>query len=251
MAPSALVIDPNIRNYCLFPILLVTFLVGIFRSSLSKYLRSSRPIDVEKLMHTSRIQRAKQIRTNSTFLPATGFFMRKAYFADKKTGILRKKVEVDPMKNPMMSGNPNQMFDMMKGQVFTMLPHIFMVTFISYVFSGFVLVQIPFPLTNAFRPMLQRGVDLGTLDVSYVSSLSWYFLVMFGMSSLFQLILGPGAHGVNPMQAQMGMATGGGGPQQFDPNSAYEREADTLDIMIHKPTVGNAERRLLGLPMIE
>merc|ERR1740117_1526574 len=62
-------------------------------------------------MHTSLIKRASQIRTNANYLPPAGFFMRKAYFADKKEGILRKKVEVDPMDNPMMK-NPNGMFDM-------------------------------------------------------------------------------------------------------------------------------------------
>ena len=35
-------------------------------------------------------------------------------------------------------------------------------------------------------------MDLATLDVSYVSSLSWYFLVMFGMSKFYSLILGDG-----------------------------------------------------------
>eukprot|EP00939_MAST-03C_sp_MAST-3C-sp1_P004108 g4108.t1 len=202
-------------------------------------------------MHQGRINRAKRVRQNASFLTKKAFEMRHVYLSHKVNGILRKKVEVDPMKNPMMSGNPNMMMDMMKGQVGTMLPHIFMVTFVSYVFSGFVLVQIPFPLTNAFRPMLQRGVDLETLDVSYVSSLSWYFLVMFGMSSLFQLILGPGNHTVDPMQAQMGMAGGPAGPQQFDPNGAYTREADGLDIMRHnRAIVLNTERKLASHPLI-
>lgn len=215
--------------------------------------RSDRTNATARTARRGRIGRAQRIRRHAHFIPSHRFRMRKTYFSDKENGLLRQKIEVDPMKNPMMSGNPNMMMDMMKGQVFTMLPHIFMVTFVSYVFSGFVLVQIPFPLTNAFRPMLQRGVDLGgALDVSYVSSLSWYFLVMFGMGSLFQLVLGPGDHVVDPMQAQMGMAKNAGGPQQFDPNGPYTREADGLEIVRHDPrVVANIERRLVGFPAVE
>ena len=248
---TTLLIDPQIRNYCLIPLILVTFLVGVFRSSLRKYLKNDRAQDADKIMHMGRINRAKRLRTNAKYVPREGFEIRKSYLADKDKGILRQKVEIDHTKNPMLNGNPNFMMDMMKGQVFTMLPHIFMMTFVSYVFSGFVLVQIPFPLTDAFRPMLQRGVDIASLDVSYVSSLSWYFLVSFGMNSLYELILGPGNQTLNPMQAQMGMAAGGGAPQQFDPNAPYTREADGLEIMRHDDvTVRNTERKLVGFKLL-
>ena len=35
--------------------------------------------------------------------------------------------------------------------------------------------RVPFALSQRFRGMLQRGVALRALDVTYVSSLSWYF----------------------------------------------------------------------------
>ena len=36
--------------------------------------------------------------------------------------------------------------------------------------------------------MFQRGLEgLSTLDTSYVSSVSWYFLVMFGLRGFFRL----------------------------------------------------------------
>ena len=41
--------------------------------------------------------------------------------------------------------------------------------------------------------MMQRGVDLTDLDVSYVSSLALYFLLMFGLNDVYSLILGEGS----------------------------------------------------------
>jgi hypothetical protein len=39
--------------------------------------------------------------------------------------------------------------------------------------------------------MMQKGVEsLESLDVSYVSSLSWYFMVMFGLRGFNSLVLG-------------------------------------------------------------
>jgi len=85
---------------------------------------------------------------------------------------------------------------------------------VNFFFSGFVAAKIPFPLTQRFRSMLQNGIDLSSVDVSYVSSRSWYFLNLFGLRGLFSLILGEENATDDTqrlMQTQMAMQMGGFG----------------------------------------
>ena len=71
-----------------------------------------------------------------------------------------------------------------------MVQNMVMMQGISKFFNGFVLVKFPFPLTNGFKQIFQRDLDLSTLKTSYVSSVSWYFLVMFGLRAFFRLAIG-------------------------------------------------------------
>ena len=65
-------------------------------------------------------------------------------------------------------------------------------------------VKLPFPLTPQFKSMLQTGVGTRDLDVRWVSSLSWYFLTLFGLQPVYNFILGSDNQ-ANQMAQQMAM----------------------------------------------
>lgn len=119
---------------------------------------------------------------------------------------MRGQAPANPMSDP---AGMEAMMGMMKGNMMMMIPQTLIMSWINAFFSGFVIcmfsrlkckgkgvltvikiVKLPFPLTIRFKSMLQSGVMTRDLDVRWVSSLSWYFLNLFGLQSVFGFILG-------------------------------------------------------------
>ena len=74
-----------------------------------------------------------------------------------------------------------------------------------------------------------------SLDVTYVSSLSWYFLNLFGLRGLNQLVLGRASEEIDDtklmgMQQQM-MGMG------MDTSKAFAAELQQMEFMRHNPAV--------------
>lgn len=242
-----LFLDPEIRDWVVIPMVLMVVLVGMGRHYASELMKgSSTDPALEDVKNKQILLKSVKLRTSGGYVCKDAFVKRKLFLNRKKTGALRAKVPGAP--NPM--SNPQGMVDMMKGNLTFMLPNIVMMGFVSYFFAGFVCVKVPFPLpSNRFKVMLQRGVDLKSLDVSYVSSLALYFIAQFGLSGVYQLILGAEVQSEDArmMQMQMGMANmGGGGPAGFDANAAFKVERDQISLAKHGSQLANAERDLLG-----
>ena len=77
---------------------------------------------------------------------------------------------------------------MLKQNVQSVL-HMFMFTGIGSVFQGFITAQVPFPLGYKFKQMLQQGLQVHALDPTYVSSMSWAFLLIYGLNGVMSMIL--------------------------------------------------------------
>ncbi|KAE8723098.1 SWIB complex BAF60b domain-containing protein, putative isoform 3 [Hibiscus syriacus] len=136
-----------------------------------------------------------------------------------------------------MFSDPNMAMDMMKKNLSMIIPQTLTFAWVNFFFSGFVAAKIPFPLTQRFRSMLQNGIDLSTVDVSYVSSRSWYFLNLFGLRGLFSLILGE-ENAMDDTQRMMQMSGFG-----FDPSKSLGAEKDGLDIVQHEWALPKFEHR--------
>jgi hypothetical protein len=106
--------------------------------------------------------------------------------------------------------------------------------------------------------MLQRGVETADMNVTWVSSLSWYFLNLFGLRGIFDLILGEGngkfcdsrvsfivlaADGLKDMQSMAVPQQQMGQPQ--DMNKLFLAEKEHLDLIIHEWDLADIETRLL------
>jgi len=240
-----LMLDPKIRDWVLIPIFLVMVLQGVLRDLVTRLLSSKKKPELSAVKDAQLLRRSAVLRANASWLSPSAFAMRKSYFTDKENGVFSKEMpKLDPMEQ--LSKNPGMGMDMMKQNMTYMVPQMVMMGWISYFFSGFVIVKVPFNLSMRFKTMLQRGLELQTLDVSYTSSLSLYFLLMFGLRGLFSLVLGENSETdeAKMMQAQMGMA-GGMGPQQPDMNKVYQGEKEAIDMVPHEWLPHNPESSIL------
>lgn len=203
-----ILIDHRIRDWVFLPLILVMFMVSVCKHYFqlySQYTAHSAPVTqktqvselVDKYLDPlswlrNITKKAQQLAQFSPILPEQSFKMRRAYLCDHTNGLLTKcsqKPAKDPLQS-MSAMNPTAMADMLKGNLSGIMTMGVQYQWVSYFFSGFILGKVPFPLTQKFRGMLQRGVEIQNLNVRYVSSLSLYFLVLFGAHKLLTLIIG-------------------------------------------------------------
>ncbi|KAK8913708.1 hypothetical protein KSP39_PZI024123 [Platanthera zijinensis] len=232
-----LVLDTAIRNWVLVPLSVVMVLIGVLRYFVSKLMRSPQTLDAKIVREGQLIIRARNLRAAGGFIPVKSFRARRFYYTNEENGLLH--VPKGQAQNPQaqMFSDPNMAMDMMKKNLSMIVPQSLTFAWVNFFFSGFVAAKLPFPLTPTFRSMLQNGIDLSTVDVSYVSSRSWYFLNLFGLRGLFTLILGE-ENAMDDTQRMMQM--GGFGA---DPSKNLSAEKDGLDIFQHEWTISKMEKR--------
>ncbi|KAI0082570.1 transmembrane protein [Panus rudis PR-1116 ss-1] len=263
MSTSAvsLYLDPQIRDWVLFPITFVMILVGILRHYVVLLLQSPPKKQAKEAIREQRALARSQIlratAANSPLPPAyykgisnhlSDAFAAGTYLKDGPP-----KGDAAPTPpNPLT--DPNAMDGMMAGmktQMVMMVPQMVIMGWINFFFQGFVLIKLPFPLTLGFKSMLQRGIETPDMDVRWVSSLSWYFLNFFGLNGLYRLILGnensaDSSRDMNsPFAAAAAAQPAPGAAQDF--NKLFKAERDNLEFSegLHSWIASDADTRIL------
>ena len=235
MGATTIRLDGDIRNWVLIPITVAMFLVGVLRHNVAKLLRGDAKVDLPALREAQAVIRAERVRNNAGYVQSVGFRQRRHFFCDKTTGIFSPKSQKLNPSQQMMS-DPSMMTDMLKKNLNMIVPQMLTAAWVNFFFTGFVVGKVPFPLTQRFRGMLQRGIELQSLDVTYISSLSWYFLNFFGLRGVFALALGKNdLNDAQAMQQQMAMG--------MDTGKAFVAVKESLDMMDHEFQLHVAERR--------
>ncbi|XP_048346013.1 ER membrane protein complex subunit 3-like isoform X1 [Sphaerodactylus townsendi] len=190
------------------------------------------------------LARSRLLRENGRFLTHQGFLTRKHYFNNPENGFLRKTKRKMQLRNPLT--DPTMVTEMLKGNIINVLPMILVGGWINWAFSGFVATKVPFPLTLRFKPMLQRGINLLSLDPSWVSSASWYFLKVFGLRRVYNLIPGEETAAEHNQLLLQDHFLGPTVPAPPDPNKAFKAEWEALELVSHHWALQDVEEQLMG-----
>ncbi|EXJ74607.1 uncharacterized protein A1O5_02904 [Cladophialophora psammophila CBS 110553] len=250
--------DPALFYWILLPITIVMILTGVLRHYASVLLHTppKPPNSLSESRERQALLRGINLRNNAAAAVTTSSFTRrKEYLIDgyhKGTFLKggpdsKDQGAANPMSDPAaMEG----MMGMMKGNMAMMIPQTLIMSWINAFFAGFVILKLPFPLTIRFKSMLQSGVMTRDLDVRWVSSLSWYFLCLFGLQSVFIFILG-NENAASQMAQQMAQMNPGANANPFgpgqEPHKMFQAEAENLEVLDHWSILDGAEDRLLRI----
>lgn len=183
--------------------------------------------------------RATNFKFNNNLLTPQEFETRQQYFIDtlNTDEFYAKKVQadVDPMAALTDPSTNEALMNMVKGNIMNYIPQTIIMGWVNYFFAGFVVMKLPFPLTDGFKSMLQNGIATPDLNVRYVSSISWYFVNLFGLRPIYSLLMGLSvADAIVSQQQQQPSMPNIGGPGGVKVDKLFKGEAENIQILSHK-----------------
>lgn len=183
------------------------------------------------------MKRAACFKQNNGLLTSEEFEARRQYFIETLNSTHYFATIEDPDAGPTNpftdAGTNDALMNMAKGNVMNFVPQTIIMGWVNYFFAGFVIMKLPFPLTDGFKSMLQNGVATPDLNVRYVSSISWYFVTLFGLRPVYSLIMGDSsaADQLIAQQQQQQPLPNLGGPGAPKVDKIFKAEAENIQIL--------------------
>lgn len=263
-----LLLDPDIRDWVVLPLFVIMVAAGLLRHSLGILLQGNpskaSPISARS---SSVLRQTMKLQTGAAHYMTTWRWQCRKEHAIQTLKQEADWAEAEHTKqtddknnngnaaDDPMSAMMNNPMSMMKGSMAFMVQNMVMMQGIQHFFSGFILLKVPFPLTAGFKSMFQRGLgtELPDLEPSYVSSVSWYFLVMYGLRSFLQLVIGDPPLEIREQSSktmQYGfLPPGRPAPEGTAVAQQLRQEAENLEVFVqpHKSEFDTVEKRVLGV----
>jgi hypothetical protein len=170
-------------------------LTGVLRHYASVLMATPpKKVDVKTMREQRSLARGVSLRNNFHSLSQRSFETRRETLtAGYESGAFLKEPDRkgQPPANPLSDPSAmDGMMGMMKNNMAMMIPNTLIMSWINAFFSGYVIMKLPFPLTIKFKSMLQAGVQTKEMDPRWMSSISWYFLCIFGLQFVYVFLLG-------------------------------------------------------------
>jgi len=249
------------------PIIYVTCVIQLFRlyynlySSYTKTKKKVKRANYGDTKDKQLVEKCDHLSKKYFLLTREAFDSRRNYLCVAERGYLVTNGDRPPVDsvNSMQSAQAGMM-DNMKGMIVMMATTIPAMAWINSFFAGFVLAKVPFSMTQQFRSLTQSGIDMANLDVSYVSSVSFYFLIVFGLNQLQSLLFDDEADedsmkvinedrkqmqaGMNPMAQSGGLMGAASGSQER--RQIFKAQIDGLELINHNFVFGKSNREALS-----
>lgn len=241
MTAHELLLDRQVRDWVLIPLTIFMILMKLLMQYFHQMMSppdSNAGKKPEAIKEVQAVARSQRLRQYGGYIPESSFRPRKEFFVAKEKGVFHQKTVSKPSLESMTS-DPTMMVDGMKRSLTSVIPQLVMGAWVNFFFSGFVMGRVPLSLSPRFKPMLQRGVDLQSLDVSYFTSLSYYIMLLLALRGPFSLVFREDTlDDAEMMRRQMNPMAG----PAFDAANAFNAELKALEAVDHEFALEDIEQ---------
>lgn len=115
----------------------------------------------------------------------------KTFFSSNKDE--EEKKDEDPAQDQLANSleefqkNSGGFKQMAIGNALNFIPQTVITWWLNHFFTNYVIMRLPFPLTLKFKEVVQNGIPTRDLDSSYTTTISWYFILMYGLDAFYNV----------------------------------------------------------------